>query len=66
MAPPAPDEPPLDEETPWVAAWDESGLPVSDESFPPASGFSQGTHEHNITAHNTHARERGLLTSARA
>ncbi|KAL1523471.1 hypothetical protein AB1Y20_018409 [Prymnesium parvum] len=53
MAPPAPTEPPSDEETPF-ASWDEFGRPLSDESNPAlASGFSQGTHEHNLTAHNT-------------
>ncbi|KAL1500505.1 hypothetical protein AB1Y20_013162 [Prymnesium parvum] len=52
MAPPAPSEPPPDEETPF-ASWDEFGRPLSDETNPPASGFSQGIHEHNITAHNT-------------
>ncbi|KAL1499545.1 hypothetical protein AB1Y20_011747 [Prymnesium parvum] len=52
MAPPAPTEPPSDEETPF-ASWDEFGRPLSDESNPLASGFSQGTqHEHNLTAHN--------------
>ncbi|KAL1524076.1 hypothetical protein AB1Y20_018986 [Prymnesium parvum] len=52
MAPHAPTEPPSDEETPF-ASWDEFGRPLSDETNPPASGFRQGTHEHNISAHNS-------------
>ena len=51
----APDEASHDEETPWVATWDEHDVPRSDNRFTPASGFSQGTYVHNITAHNTGA-----------
>eukprot|EP00327_Prymnesium_parvum_P012351 CAMPEP_0184382614 /NCGR_PEP_ID=MMETSP0007-20130409/6470_1 /TAXON_ID=97485 /ORGANISM="Prymnesium parvum, Strain Texoma1" /LENGTH=89 /DNA_ID=CAMNT_0026728727 /DNA_START=78 /DNA_END=348 /DNA_ORIENTATION=- len=37
----APDEASHDEETPWVATWDEQDVPRSDNSFTPASGFAK-------------------------